>query len=566
MELLLQPLLERPGDPATLRVLSDALLEQGDPWGEAIRLSLELEGAFPGEEAHRLGRRRLERLQARYGSSWRRRLRPSLLLPVRAPVGFFRGIPSKVNSSDGQVARLLEGPVAWLDSTGEAHAQALAGWPRRAGLVRVEVSQYAHAGSARRLLGPGLDSLTSLSLPWSGEQTLQLLEGASWTPQLERLRLFGLDPAISPPQLERLFKLPLPRLRTLELEGLDLGQPGAERLAAMPWKLERLTLSAAKLGVKGTVILAGSKALTSVRVLGLSRNTMGPVGAAALATSPHLKQLVSLDLSSTASGARALVPFFESLALPSLKALGLASCGLLGRAMEPLGAAKTKALGQLTELDLTDNLMGDEGLIALSRSTVLTQVRLLRLAGNALEGPGLAALGQSALLARVEELSLEHNEFQDAGAKALAASKRVAALKVLSLGHNRLGARGLEALLNNPALAGLEQVREGLNDTGSELARCFMASRLPRLLTLVLGPETTTDALKEVLASQHLATLELLSLQCPAFDDRLAALLVKGPLAKSATTVLVSRVWCRQLREDGVERLVKALGPRVSFD
>ena len=93
MEPLLAPLLDRPGDPSVLRVLSDALLEKGDPWGEAIQLSLDLERTFPGEDAHRLGHRRLARLQLRYGASWKRRLRAPI--PNAAWLAFFRGIPSK---------------------------------------------------------------------------------------------------------------------------------------------------------------------------------------------------------------------------------------------------------------------------------------------------------------------------------------------------------------------------------------------------------------------------------------------------------------------------------------
>ena len=566
MDSLLQPLLEHPGDPSVLRVLSDALLEQADPWGEAIRLALDLERTFRGEDAHRLGHRRLTRLLARHGSSWRGRVRDALPQPMRAPVGMFRAIPSKVNSSDSQVATLLEGPVAWLDYTGEAGTSLVPTFPRRAGLVRVEVSQYAHAVNGRKLLGPGLRSLTSLSMPWNGDLTLQFLEEATWTAQLERLRLFGNETAVTPVQLDRLMKLPLPTLRTLELEGLALGQPGAERLTAMPWKLERLTLAGANLGVKGTVTLANSKVLSTVRELSLSRNTMGPTGAAALATSPHLSQVVFLDLSSTASGGKSLAPFFEGLALPQLKALAIASCGLKGKAIEPLAGAKSKALSQLTELDLAHNLMGDDGLAMLSKSTVLTGVRVLELTGNALKGSGLAALGQAALIQEVEELSLGHNKFQNTGAKGLAASKKVGALKVLSLGHNWLGVQGLKAMLKNPALSGLEEVREGMNNYVAELGRSFISSKTLKLWTLGLGPETTTAVLEELLASARLATLELLSLYCQAFDDRLADLLVKGPLAKATTTVLVSRVWCRQLTDAGAGQLTSVLGPRVSFD
>jgi hypothetical protein len=279
-----------------------------------------------------------------------------------------------------------------------------------------------------------------------------------------------------------------------------------------------------------------------------------------------LKQLVCLDLTSTASGAKALLPLFESLSLPSLKALVLASCGLKGKALAPFGAAKTKALGQLTLLQLADNLMGDDGLAALSKTKALTSVRVLQLAANAIKGPGLAELGKSALLAPVEELYLAHNKFQNTGAKGLAASKKVGALEVLSLGHNWLGVQGLKAMLANPALRRLSQVQEGMNNYASELARSFVGSKTLKLWTLVLGPDTTTAVLAELLGSPRLATLELLSLTCPAFDDLQVEALVKGPLVKGETTLVVSRTWCNKLSDVGAEKLVGALGARVSFE
>jgi Ran GTPase-activating protein (RanGAP) involved in mRNA processing and transport len=562
---VINQLLNSPGDPAVLRVLSDALQEQGDPWGEAIRLALDLESTFRGEDAHRVGHRRLHKLQTRYGPSWRARLRNPTAKPLRAPVGMFRAIPSKVNSSDSEVASLLDGPVAFLDFTGN-DTSLVPDWPRRAGLVRIEVSHYANTAAAQKLLRPGLNSLRSLSLPFLGVPTLKLLEQADWTSQLERLRLYGNETFVSPPELERLLKLSLPNLKTLELEGLELGLPGAERLASMPWKLDRLTLAAANFGVKGTVALAASKCLSSVKELSLARNTMGPTGAIALATSPHLKQLVCLDLTSTASGGKTLAPFFEALTLPSLKALLLSSCGLKGKALEPLGREKNKVLTRLSELDLSGNLMGDDGLTALCKTTVLSGVHVLQLGGNAIKGPGMAALGKSVLLGKVEELSLGHNKVQNTGAKGLAASKKVGALEELSLGHNWLGVQGLKAILNNPALTRLSRVREGMNNYGSELARSFVKSKTLALWTLGLGPDTTTDVLAEVITSPRLAALELLTLQCAAFDDAMAETLLTGPLAKAATTVIVSRTWCRQLSDAAAQKLTSVLGPRMCFD
>ena len=559
MEALLQPLLTHPGDPATLRVLSDALLELNDPWGEAIRLALDLERTVPGQEAHRLGHRRLTRLQQRYGSQWQRRVQGKS--PLAPHAGFFRAIPSRLQLTDNQLATLGDAPIAVLCCSG---APALAQWPGRAGLVELELTDTAQS-DAVMVLSSGLNSLTALCLPWKGDVTLELLADAKCTPQLERLRLQAAGALISPPQLDRLMKLPLGKLKNLELVGLELGQPGAERLAAMPWALERLTLAGANLGVKGTVAFASIKALSSLRELTLRPNTMGPTGATALATSPNLKQLVSLDLNSTASGGKTLLAFFEALALPELRALRLASCGLKGKLLGPLAAVKSKALAQLSELDLSGNLMGDDGLTALVKSKAFTNLRVLNLTGNALKGPGVVALGKSALLAPVEELRLAHNKFQNTGAKGLAASKNVKSLKVLTLGHNWMGVQGLDALLDNPALTNLEELQEGMNNSGAQLLRSFAASQTLKLWSLVAGPDTPTVALEELFAAPRAGTLELLTLSCRAFDDGLAEALVKGSLGKSGTTVSISRIWCNQLTDDAVKKLTMALGPRLSL-
>ena len=565
MDAMFTPLLDRPGDPAVLRVLSDALLEKGDPWGEAIRLALDLENTFPGEDAHRIGHRRLARLEQTHGAKWRAKVRKPQQGPIRAYVRMFRAIPSRIDSTDSSVAKLLEGPVAWLDFNARTTAL-VPSWPRRAGLVRIDVMYNVDAKQLHALLGPGLSSLTQVALPWLGAPTLELLESVDWLPQLEALRLFGNEAAMSPLDLDRLLKLSMPKLRELDLRGIALGQPGAERLATIPWKLERLTLDDANFGVKGTVAFVASPSLATVKELKLTHNTMGPNGAAALATSPHLKQLIALDLSSTASGAKTLATFFESCALPSLKALTLNSCGLKGAGLEPLGKSKNKALSKLTRLDVSGNLMGDDGLANLSKTTVLTNVRELYLGGNAIKGNGMDALGKSVLLDKVETLTLGHNKFQNTGAKGLAASKKLGSLKELTLGHNWLGVQGLKAILKNPTLTHFEQLNEGMNNYGPELVRSFIDSKTLKLWMLSLGPETTTDALNALLSSVRVASLEFLSLSCGAFDDEQAEVLVKGPLAKAITSLSVSRAWCAKLSDAGAQKLTSVLGERVTFD
>lgn len=561
MEPLLAPLLERPGDPATLRVLADALLERDDPWGEAISLALDLERTFPGEEAHRLGHRRLARLEERFGSGWRTRLRGDAQTGGHE-LRFFRGIPSAVGSRHPkELARLLEGPVAKLDYAG---AEELLHWPRLSGLVRLALVGSGVVGNGPRLVRAALPSLTALTLEWQGDETVALLEAASCTPQLEQLTLSGREGTISPLQMERLLKLPLPKLRAFTSSGLSVGAAGAPLLAAMPWRLERLALNEAGLGVKGTVALCSSPGLSTVRELSLAGNTMGPKGAEAVAGSPHLTQLVSLDLSSTASGAKALAPLFEGLALPALRAIHLRSCGLKGKALAPLAASRAKGWAQLTLLDLEGNLMGDEGLGVLSEAK-LPELRVLRLGHDAVKGPGLVALGHSALLRRVEELTLDGNKFQNAGAKGLAVCKHLGALRVLTLGHNWLGVQGLKGILGNPSLDRLEDVREGMNNYGPELLRSFLASPRLGLWRLRLGPETTTDSLTALLTSPRVASLQLLSLSCAAFDDAMVEHVASGPLRAAATTLTITRAWCTGLTEPGAQKLAAALGPRVAF-
>ena len=90
-------------------------------------------------------------------------------------------------------------------------------------------------------------------------------------------------------------------------------------------------------------------------------------------------------------------------------------------------------------------------------------------------------------------------------------------------------------------------------------------SKTLALWTLNLGPETTTDVLAELVVAPRLGTLELLRLQCQAFDDEMAEALLKGPFSKGSTTLLISRVWCRLLTDAGAQKLTAALGPRVSF-
>lgn len=554
---MLETLLENPGDPSALRVLSDALLEKGDPWGEAIRLALDLEQLTRGEDAEIDGTRKLSRLERRYGPQWKLRVRgpANTTNPIRSNERFFRAVPTHVDSTDSQFPQLIKGPVASLQVFS---ADALKVLPRPELLVRLMVS---FAGSLDAHWAK-LKSLTSLTLPWNGDATLALLEKAPFLARLESLSLQSEQLTLmSPAQLTRLLELPLPKLTSLSLRNVNLdGEPGVAALSTLTWKLKRLSLDHANFGVKGTVAFSKLEQLASLKTLVLSNNAMGPKGAEALVSSPHLTQLIALDVSHTASGGKSLVPLFSGLhAFKNLKALNVSACGLKGKSLAPLAACKAKTLN---ELMLSYNLMGDDGLTELSKTKTLTKLRRLMLDNDALKGPGLVSLSKSAMLGTVEELALGHNKFQNTGAKALASSKKVGALREISLGHNWLGVQGLAAMLKNPELRHLEELKEGMNNYAAELPRSFVASKTLPLVHLSLGTEVTTDAMETLLGSPRVATLEWLSIYSSALTDQMAEVLAAGPLAKAKTTVSVSAAW-NKLSPVGLATLKTALGERL---
>lgn len=548
MDQLIEVLQDGPCHRDALRVFSDALLERGDPWGEAIRLALDLEQRFPGEPEWISGQRRLRRLQDAYGPSWRRRLVGESGSPDRW-LRFFRAMPVRVEASGGAITL----PTL----IGSLHlSAAVDGWEGAAKLTELVLQPWG--GVSLGLLAH-CTRVTHLSVPFVGDATLAALRSAPFLPKLEALVLTTREATpLSAKHLEALLSLPLPSLHTLELRGLTLGAPGAQLLAGMTWRPRRVRLINAGLGAKGVAAVASAPWLASVRELALAQDTPGATGIEALVASPHLEDLVSLDLSSTP--AKMLSPFFADVTWKSLRALTLDGCALKGKLAAPLAKAK---LPQLTVLSLTHSLLGDEGLAELAKTKTLLGLRVLGLRHGGIKGPGLVALGKSTMLGSVEELELDHNKFQNAGAKGLAASKRLGALKELTLGHNWLGVQGLAGILSNPTLR-LERLREGANNYAAQLEKSFVATKLP-LVTLRLGPDTPTASLELLFDAPRTATLEWLDLWCPAFDDVMADRLLAGPLARAKTRLNVSVTWVRNLTPVARAKLEQALGERVSF-
>jgi uncharacterized protein (TIGR02996 family) len=116
-------------------------------------------------------------------------------------------------------------------------------------------------------------------------------------------------------------------------------------------------------------------------------------------------------------------------------------------------------LGRLEALHLTDNGIGNHGVLWLAHSPHVARLTSLRLGRNHIGDTGVQALAASPYLTRLTALNLSCNHISSTGAAALADAPNLAGLRLLHLGDNQIGPGGVEALLASPhlrQLAGLD--------------------------------------------------------------------------------------------------------------
>jgi uncharacterized protein (TIGR02996 family) len=140
--------------------------------------------------------------------------------------------------------------------------------------------------------------------------------------------------------------------------------------------------------------------------------------------------------------------FFRSTPVRLARLLNSASC--LGE------LADSPYLARLTALHLTDNQIGNAGLMTLLDAADLGRLATLRLGNNGLGDAGVEALAECPRLAGLTTLNLRQNSIGNAGAHALAMSPHLGGLTALYLGDNQIGPAGAQALAESPYLRRLE--------------------------------------------------------------------------------------------------------------
>lgn len=277
------------------------------------------------------------------------------------------------------------------------------------------------------------------------------------------------------------------RLSVLKLDGLD-----PRGLDALLWRgravLSRVTeldLSHSALGPEGAAILAGVRPgiLPSLQTLRLRRTGIEAVGARLLGGAGALAGLTELDLSDNLLGEEGARDVAEAPALQHLRVLSLYGNDIGDEGLASL--SRSGALGSLRVLDVGFNGVGPVGSAALARWPQARELTELRLHDNRLGDSGIEPLATSGVLRGLQRLRLSDNYLSCDGAEALAGDGALGALRVLELRKNHIGDRGAVALSRSGSLQRCERLDLRENHVGIEGARALVAS-IPSLVVWAL--------------------------------------------------------------------------------
>jgi Leucine-rich repeat (LRR) protein len=184
-----------------------------------------------------------------------------------------------------------------------------------------------------------------------------------------------------------------------------------------PPRLQKLDLSENRLTEEPLVQLLAAPILSTVEDLDLSTNNLGAEGIRAIAAA-HLPNLRSLRLSRTRPGESGIRSLCDSGSLSELRSLSLSGNNLYS----PVRALRSgsEALANLRVLDLSENRLGDEGVMDIAQDSRRNYLRTQ--------------------LRNLAHLDLSENQIGDVGADALMNSPHLESIVFLNLSKNNISA------------------------------------------------------------------------------------------------------------------------------
>ena len=271
-------------------------------------------------------------------------------------------------------------------------------------------------------------------------------------------------------------------------------------------RIRKLEFSVGRLGADEAELLGHSPHAAGITELGFESDGINAEGLEALARTPLFPRLTSLELKSNVIPPALLVDALAAVREPGV----LGRLSLAYNRITQYDSAHLFALPLLhglEQLDVSDNPLRVEGILALAESGILRDLRVLKLA-NTLPGvPGIRKLTETRGLSGVRSLDLSANRLGPVAVKLLAEAGTTRGLRVLNMANNPVGNDGAAALAQSRTLANLLELDLGdaeVTDVGAlalaespylgNLLRLNLASSSAR--TRPLG-QAARDALTE---------------------------------------------------------------------
>jgi uncharacterized protein (TIGR02996 family) len=336
-----------------------------------------------------------------------------------------------------------------LSLTGRPSSEIEIGWladsPQLSTLRSLTARGLWADGLRRLVASPHLARLKTLRLPFNnlGNQGILALVRTASLAALEELDLSGRgvaeryhdDRIVRSPGMESLAGWAgLAAVRSLTLNGNDIGQPGLRSLLRSPFtgELKQLSLRAGRLDGQALGEFSDARQGLRLETLDIGENVLKELGVEYLALAPCLRDLRELRLDRCEvplTGARVLAKkakFLGGLRLldvghnhfgpvglgalldrqpASLHTLRMRDNDLFDKGAELL--AGSPASDTLLEVDLSQNGLGAGAALALSESAHLRGLIVLRLVDNPIVGLVAANLTASPLAQRLAVLELE---------------------------------------------------------------------------------------------------------------------------------------------------------------